>query len=71
MNKQQYNPFTDIDYDSSPDYLENLYKVFVENFIVEVTKTDRQSRSLFQILDDKDWENLKHLAITGIHWRRT
>ena len=40
LSKQQYNQFTDIDYDSSPDYLKNLCKVFNEEFIAEATKTD-------------------------------
>ena len=40
LSKQQYNPFTDIDYDSSPDFLKNLYKAFNEEFIAEATKTD-------------------------------
>ena len=60
MSNQQYSPFTDIDYDSSPDYLEKLYKVFGDNFNAEATKTDPRSRSLFQIKKYKDWDTLKH-----------
>ena len=36
----------DRDYDSSLDYLKNLYKVFNEDFIAEATKLNPQSRSL-------------------------
>ena len=62
MRKQQYNPFKDKDFDSSPDYLKNLYKVFGENFTAEATKTDPQSRNLFQITEDKDLDTLKHFS---------
>ena len=43
-NKQQHNPFLDIDYNNSPDYLKNLDKDFGEIFIVEATKADPQSK---------------------------
>ena len=59
LTKQHFNPFADIQYDELPDYLKNLYKVFGEDFIAEATKADTQSRSLYQIIEDKDWNTLK------------
>ena len=62
MTKQQYKPFTDVDYDSSPDYLKNLYKVFGEKIIAKATKTNTQSKNLFHIIEKKDWDNLRHFS---------
>ena len=62
MIKLQYNPFKDLDYDSSPDYLKNLDNVFGENFITEATKTDAKSKNLFQIIEQKNWDNLKYFS---------
>ena len=61
-SKQHYNPFTEINYDEAPDYLKNLHQVLGEEFIAEATKADPQSRSLQQIIQDKDWTTLKHFS---------
>ena len=62
LKKQQLNPFIEIDYDNSPDLLKNLYNVFRENFIAEATKSGPQSKNLFQIIEQRDWEKLKHYS---------
>ena len=62
LTKQHFNPFADIQYDESPDYLKNLHKVLGEDFIAEATKIDPQSRSLFQIIQDKHCSTLKHFS---------
>ena len=36
--------------------------MFGEDFIAEATKADPQSRSLYQIIEDKDWTTLKHFS---------
>ena len=61
-SKQHYNPFSEINYDEAPDYLKNLHQVLGEDFIAEATKADPQSRSLQQIIKDKDWTTLKHFS---------
>ena len=62
LNKQHFKPFKDKQYDEPPDYLKNRHKVRGEDFVAEATKTDPQSRSLFQIIQDKDWSTLKHFS---------
>ena len=61
-SKQQSNPFADIHFEDSPEYNQNLHKVLGEEFIAEATRTDPQSRSLVQIIQDKDWTTLKHFS---------
>ena len=60
--KQHFNPFADTNNDQLPDYLTNLHKVLGEEFIAEATRADPQSRSLLQIVQDKDWTTLKHFS---------
>ena len=59
-DKEHFNPLPKIDYDKSPDYLKQLYRVFGENFVAEATRSDPQSRNLFQIIEKKKWDTLKH-----------
>ena len=60
--KEHYNPIPEINYDNSPDYLKQLYRVFGGNFIAEATRSDPQSRNLFQIIKEKNWDTLKHFS---------
>ena len=61
-SKQQYSPFAETNYEEAPDYLISLHKVLGEEFIAEATRADPQSRSLLQIIQDKDWTTLKHFS---------
>ena len=61
-SKQQYSQFAETNYEEAPDYLISLHKVLGEEFIAEATRTDPQSRSLLQIIQDKDWTTLKHFS---------
>ena len=56
--KEHYNPLPETDHENSPDYLKQLYRVFRENFIAEATRSDPQSRNLFQIIEEKNWDTL-------------
>ena len=60
--KQHFDPFLDIDYNKSPDYLKHLYKVFGENFIAEATRSDPQNKNLLQIIEQKNKDTLKHYS---------
>ena len=60
--KQHFNPFANTNNEKLPDYLTNLHKVLGEEFIAEATRADPQSRSLLQIVQDKDWTTLKHFS---------
>ena len=60
--KEHYNPLPEIDHKNSPDYLKQLYRVFGENFIAEATRNDPQSRNLFQTIEEKNWDALKHFS---------
>ena len=60
--KEHYNPIPEINYDNSPDYLKQLNRVFRENFIAEATRSDPQSRNLFQIIEEKNWDTLKDFS---------
>ena len=60
--KEHYNPLPEIDLENSPDYLKQLYRAFGENFIAEATRNDQQSRNLFQIIEEKNWDALKHFS---------
>ena len=60
--RQQYNPFANTNNEQLPEYLKNLHKVLGEEFIAEATRADPQSRSLLQIVQDKDWTTLKHFS---------
>ena len=59
-SKQHLSPFADTNYEESPDYLKRLHKILREEFIADATRADLQSRSLLQIVQDKDWTTLKH-----------
>ena len=59
-SKQHFSPFVETHYEEFPDYLKNLHKVLGEKFIAEATRLHPQSRSLLQIIQDKDWTTLKH-----------
>ena len=59
-DKEHSNPLPKIDYDNSPDYLKQLYRVFGENFVAEATRSDPQSRNSFQIIEKKKWDTMKH-----------
>ena len=61
-SKQQYSPFAETNYEEAPDYLISLHKVLGEEFTAEATRADPQSRSLLQIIQDKDWTTLKHFS---------
>ena len=61
-SKQQYSPFAETNYEEAPDYLKSLHKVLGEEFIAEATRADPQSRSLLQIIQDKDCTTLKHFS---------
>ena len=62
--KGHYNPIPVINYDNSPDYLKQLYRLFGENFIAEVTRSDPQNRNLFQIIAEKIGTHSNTLADT-------
>ena len=61
-SKQLFSPFAEIQYEDFPTYHKNLHKVLGEKFIAEATRADPQSRSLLQIIQDKDWTILKHFS---------
>ena len=61
-SKQHFSPFSEIQYKDFPTYPKNLHKVIGEEFIAEATRADPQSRSLLQIIQDKDWTTLKHFS---------
>ena len=61
-SKQHFSPFSEIQYEDFPTYLKNLHKVLGDEFIAEATRADPQSRSLLQIIQDKDWTTLKHFS---------
>ena len=52
ISKQHFNPFAETKYEDFPIYLKNLHKVLGEEFIAEATRSDPQSRSLLQIIQD-------------------
>ena len=59
---EHFNPLPEIDHENSPDYLKQLYRVFGENFIAEATRSDPQSKNSFQIIEEKNWDTLKHFS---------
>ena len=59
---EHFNPPPEIVHENSPDYLKQLYRVFGENFIAEATRSDPQSKNLFQIIEEKNWDTLKHFS---------
>ena len=59
---EHFNPLPEINHENSPDYLKQLYRVFGENFIAEATRSDPQSKNLFQIIDEKNWDTLKFFS---------
>ena len=61
-SKQHFSPFAEIHYEEFPNYLKNLHKILGEEFIAEAKRSDPQSRSLLQIIQDKDWTTLKHFS---------
>ena len=63
--KEEFNPIPELDYENTPNYLKQLHRVFGENFIAEATRNDPHSKNLLQIIEDKNWDSLKHLADTG------
>ena len=60
--KKHYNPLPEIDLENPPDCLKQLYRAFGKNFIEEATRNDPQSRNLFQIIEEKNWDALKHFS---------
>ena len=61
-DREHFNPISELDYENTPDYLKQLHRVFGENFIAEATRNDPQSRNLLQIIEDKNWESLRHFS---------
>ena len=61
MNKQQFNPFTKIEYDNPLVYLKLFYKVIGERFIVQATRSNSQSKTpIPNTLEhySRDWHSL-------------
>ena len=59
-DKEHFNSLPETDYDNSSEYLEQLHRVFGENFIAEATRSDKQSKNLQQMIEKKAWDTLKH-----------
>ena len=49
-SKQQHNQFYTTEYDNSPLYFKNVYKVFAENFIAEETISDPKAEICSQLM---------------------
>ena len=60
--KEEFNPIPELDYQNTPNYLKQLHRVFGENFIAEATRNDPHSKNLLQIIEDKNWDLLKHFS---------
>ena len=48
--------------------MKQLYSVFGENFIAEATRSDPQSKNLFQIIEEKNWDTLNHFSRYCRYW---
>ena len=60
--KEELNPIPELDYENTPNYLKQLHRLFGENFIAEATRNDQHSKNLLQIIEDKNWDSLKHFS---------
>ena len=60
--KEEFNPIPELDYQNTPNYLKQLHRVFGENFIAEATRNNPHSKNLPQIIEDKNWDSLKHFS---------